>query len=189
MSEYPRKHIVRYSQTAGKFTKSLPLETYLDCDRALDRLRQDGCLTEEIPLGDHFFAFKIDNDWVAIAQRQEHQTWWGQRKLRITVTELMRVEEFGRWMLQNSVQLPSLQLADSTLEPAAGGTPWMGMLVKAIGLFFSRPNTLLVWVTVVIPISLAAIACNYKGTVEIQIKTDGDRNVAGEVTIDGRQSR
>ena len=184
------KHIVRYSQTAGKLTKSLPLETYLDCDRALDRLRQDGCLTEEIPLGDRLFAFKVDDDWVAIAQWQEHQTWWGQRKLRITVVELMSVEKFGRWILENSAQSSSLQLADTRSTPeAAGGINWMGMLVKASGLFFSRPNTLLVWVAVAIPISLVAIACNYQGTVEIQIKTDGDRNVAGEVTIDGRQSR
>jgi hypothetical protein len=174
-------HIVRYGKTAGKLTQSLPLETYLDFDRTLDRLRQDGCLTEEIPLGDRLFAFEIEGDWVAIAQRQEHRTFWGQRKLRITVAELMPVDEFGRWMLENAAQSPSLPSADTTPEPTASRL--MGMLVKAIGLC---PNPLLVWVA--IPIALTAIALKYPGTVDIQIKTDGDRNVAGEVTIDGRQS-
>jgi hypothetical protein len=89
-------------------------------------------------------------------------------------------------MLENSAQSPSLPSADTTPEPTASRL--MGMLVKAIGLLFDRPNPLLVWVAVVIPIALTAIALKYPGTVDIQIKTDGDRNVAGEVTIDGRQS-
>jgi hypothetical protein len=86
-------------------------------------------------------------------------------------------------MLENAAQLPSLPSADTTPEPTVSRL--MGMLVKAIGLC---PNTLLVWVAVAIPIALTAIALKYPGTVNIQIKTDGDRNVAGEVTIDGRQS-
>jgi hypothetical protein len=69
----------------------------LPCPPSSLPIKEDGCLPEEIPIaGDHLFRFQVDDNWFAVAQRQEVRTLWGQQTFKIEVLELSPVAEFEK---------------------------------------------------------------------------------------------
>ncbi|MDY6941302.1 MAG: hypothetical protein SWY16_27060 [Cyanobacteriota bacterium] len=171
------KYSVKLDSRVRQLSQTLPIKSKLDFEKRLDRLRQDGCLTEELPVaGDRLFAFDIDGDWVAIVQRQECRNWRGSRTIEIEVLDLVAKSEFDR------------SANRATPESASGGTEWPEKLLNAIALLIHHPHlTIRVGVVVTSAIGLFAVAHQSQGEVKLKMETDGTK-VNSEFTIDGRQS-
>lgn len=183
------KNQVRETKSVRQRSETIRWESYLAYGKQKTQLKRDGRLTEEIPLGDRF-VFSVDGDWVAVVQRQECRDLLRNRILRITIGELMSVEEFGRWTIENSVNSPNRQLVNtsSAIEPTSGGTDWLANVSGALAPWLKNSHLpILLWVMVAGAIGLLAVGYNYQGQVNLKMETDGTK-VNGEFTIDGRQS-
>lgn len=173
MKMYP----VYLDSNARKRSQTLSSKSYLDFNKLIALLRQDGCVTEEIPLaGDRLFAFKVEDDWVALAQRQECRDWRGNRTFNIEVLDVIPATEFDRASNR------------STLEPASNATHWIAKVTGAIAPFIRHPNLPVQVLVAFGAIAILAVGYNYQGKLNLKMETDGDQ-VTGEVTIDGRQSK
>lgn len=168
---------VDLDSNARKRSQILPSKSYLDFNKSIDLLRKDGCLPEEISLaGDRLFAFKVEGDWVALAQRQDCRDWRGNRTFNIEVLDVIPASDFDRSSNR------------STLEPASNATHWIAKVTGAIAPFIRRPNLPILVLVGFGAIAIFAVGYKYSGKLNLKMETDGDR-VTGEVTIDGRQSQ
>ncbi len=167
---------VHLTQNARKCSKTIPLKSYLAFKKCIQKLRQNGCLSEEIPLtGDRLFAFAIDGDWVAVAQRQECRNWRGSRIFKIGILDLIPASQF---------QPPSNRL---TIEITPREINWMKTAIEAIAPLLDRPHLpALAGVLTATAIAIFAVGYNDQSKVNLKMETDGTK-VNGEFTIDGRQ--
>ncbi|MDY6940664.1 MAG: hypothetical protein SWY16_23775 [Cyanobacteriota bacterium] len=175
-----KPNTIRLTKSVRQRSQEILLESDIAFEKCIQALRKDGCLTDEIPLsGNCLFAFCINDDWVAVAQRQEARTLWGSRTLDIDVLDLIRATEFEE------------PANTAYLDSRAIGIQWLKILLKmvltSVSPFFHRPRLPILMVMAVVAGVLTA-SDGYRSKAELKMETDGSR-VTHEVSIDRRRSR
>jgi hypothetical protein len=85
------------SDSVSSKSETLSTESFLDFEKQVSYLKENGCLPEEFPVsGNCLFAFNVKGDWIAIAQRDEARTQEGNRQFTIEIVDLMPSAEFNR---------------------------------------------------------------------------------------------
>ena len=82
-------------------SESFSVKAFLDFKKKLDLLGENGYLAEEIFVpGDSLFAFSIEDDWIAIAHREENPPQQEQqeegRSFVIRIMDLVTASEFSQ---------------------------------------------------------------------------------------------
>ena len=162
---------VTNSERVKKCLQNLSSKTAWKFEQQLNQLREDGYLPEETPIAasDHLFRFRVDNDWVATAQRPETRTFLGRRTWEIEILELVSQPQ------KPSQSLPSKAwIKEATQAIIALIRPYLPSILGVITL------------GTIGAIAISAVADNNQGQVDIKLETDG-RKINGEVNYDSRQ--